>query len=549
MKSRFFSLSLLTLIAVGVAACSETNPSAPPATGGVSSDIQGSAQEPSASPLVSTAPETPAPSASESASTAPTPGTQAIGVSTIRGKVYDQSGATLSSGQVRVRSLNPSAPFDSTVDVLGGNYVVNSVPAGVSLEVTALRSGWTSRSQVTTALPLMRNVEATTLNFGGGTNPYFLSNYPEISAIDPVSKASNVDPTKLTVKLTLSEPLDATNRRRLERALRVIPANAAANGGALGTTSDLEAQEDNGGALNLLIPYQVRSNSLFMEEEARMASVGWSADGREATLSFDAPMITDQNDEAKYQVVLISDGERITDGSGNQLGTNEAGSLASYPARDQVIRSVFKPESLAIKTVPGLSAGSKEAAWAATHNNMSVFKVAKDKAAPTLVSVGATNLGKDTRIALTFSEPMAAYNGTVTGLTRGGVLNLANYSFAIGETAADLESTKLDGIVDPGQVIDPRVRLTYSAESDWEREFRFNAAAFAADRATAATGQVAIEVDPLDAKRVLLTIVGVQRYFGTEASAIKARAEGVQDPAGNAITGSSADRRTVVGRL
>lgn len=551
MKSRFFSLSMLTLIAVGVAACSAPAPNAPSTGGTVTSDIQGNAQGPSpAASAPADSPNTPAASASPTApSASPAVGTQSIGVGTIRGKVYDQSGATLPSGEVRVRSLNPSAPFDSVVQVIQGSYVVNNVPAGVSIEVTAQKGGWTSRSQVTTVLPLMKDIEATTMNFGGANNPYFLSNYPEVSAIEPASKASNVDPNKLMVKLTLSEALDSTNRRRFERALRVIPANDAANGGLAASTSDLEAQEDNGAPLNLLIPYQVRNNSTFMEEEALKASVGWSADGLQATLTFDAPLVTHQSDEARYQVVLLSSGERITDGAGNQLGTNDAGSLSSYPAVNAVIRSVFKPESLSLKTVPGLAAGSKEAAWAATHTNASSFKVAKDKTAPTLVSVTASNLSNDTRIALTFSEPMAAYNGTATGLTQASVLDLANYSFAVGETASDLESTKLDGLVDLGLVIDPQTRATFAAESDWEREFRFDAAAFTATRTGATTGQVVVEVDPLDARRVMLTVVGRARFFGLEASALKARAERVQDPAGNAITGSSADRNTPTGRL
>ena len=53
-------------------------------------------------------------------------------------------------------------------------------------------------------------------------------------------------------------------------------------------------------------------------------AVRWSADGLTASLDFDAPLVASQSDEAKYQVVLVSDGTRIVDGEGNQLGTDGA---------------------------------------------------------------------------------------------------------------------------------------------------------------------------------------------------------------------------------
>src|SRR5689334_22680927 len=53
-----------------------------------------------------------------------------LAATTMSGKVHDEEGAPVAAAKVRIRSLNPSAPFDSTVDVVQGAYVVNGVPSG-----------------------------------------------------------------------------------------------------------------------------------------------------------------------------------------------------------------------------------------------------------------------------------------------------------------------------------------------------------------------------------------------------------------------------------
>jgi hypothetical protein len=545
MKSRISSFTAATLLAMAVAACAPGNPVTPPAsTGGVSTDVAGDAPAtaaPTASPT--SAPDTPAPTPSA----APSAGQQAIGTGTLRGKVYDENGAAVAEGTVVIRSLNASAPFETTIALIRGSYVANAVPAGVPIEVTASRTGWTSRTQVTNVLPTLPNVVPNEINFGGAANAYFLARYPEVIAVTPANDATNVSADKLVYTLTLSEPLDLANRRRFERAVRIVPANDAANGGIAASTSDLESQEDNGLPLNLLMPYQVQRGSVFMDETARAAEVSWSADGRTATLSFDAPLIASSRDEAKYQVVLISDGTRITDGDGHQLGTNAAGSRTSYPAAGEVIRSVFKPQSLALKAVPGLSGA--DAAWAATHTNVVTFEVAEDKTVPVLTAVGVTRRSTDTRISLTFSEPMAAFNNTKAGFSSAAIAELANYSFAVAKRTSKLDGIKLDGTVGASDLVDPAVTLTWDADNQLEREFKFDPASFAADGQTATAGQVVAEVDPLDAKRVMLTLVGRPNFFLSEFAGIKARVVGVQDPAGNTITINQADRNVKTGQI
>lgn len=542
MKTFLRNFTALSLLAIGSAACAPSVPgpmvSAPPTNTGSGNNGQvangGTGNTGSAAPIS-------------------TPSSGTIATATLHGKVYDEAGRPVSDAQVKVKSLNPANPFESTVAVMSGAYVVNEVPSGVLLEVTAFKAGWTQRTKVET---LIRTGDTPMVNFGGPNDAYFLSDYPEISAIAPAPKDASIDPNSLVYKLTLSEALDDANRKRLENALRLLPANDEANGGLAGTTTNLEAQEDAAFPFDLTVdgnaavsPYQIKKGSTFMEDANRRAKVTWSADGLQATMEFNAPLIASNNDEAEYQLALVSEGIRIVDPRGKQLGTNAAGSLAAYPAAGKLILSAIKAQDIAIRTTPGLTAGSLEAMWAATHLNAGAFKVKEDGEAPKLMGVEASQIGSDTRLELTFSEAMTAYNGTLTGYRSAELVDLANYTFAIAEDSADLEGVKLDGTVDAALIVNPLVTATFGAAADREKEFRFDAAAFAAARAGAPAGSVVVEVDPLDAKRVFLYVVGRPAFFDAELSGLKARVADLADPAGNLINKANADANIKMGAL
>lgn len=542
MKRTIRSLSALALLAAAVSACAPGLPTGP---------VQPTPSQPPADGGANPSPSTPV---GEQPGQEPSGG--AVQTATLRGKVYDEQGAPVRDGEVIVKSLTEGQAFEAKAPILAGSYVMNEVPAGVLLQITARKDGWTQRSRVET---LVGHRTDTAIDFGGPNSPYFLSDYPEVAAVVP-AKDAEIAPGKLQYELTLSEPLEEVSRRRFENALRLLPANDAANGGAAGSTTELAAQEDTGFPFDMLIdgnaavaPYAVKKGSTFGQDTEKRAAIAWSEDFRKATLVFDAPLIQSDDQLAAYQLVLVSEGAsaRITDAAGKQLGTNAAGSLSSYPGAGRLILSAFQAPNLNLSAITGLTAGSAEARWAATHLNQGAFKLNKDTTAPKLEALEVARIGDDTRLELMFSEPMAAYNGTTSGLVSAELGNdatdLANYTFALGKAASEIDGVKLD-VASPAEV-DPKAVASYGASADRGKAFRFAPNAFAASRAAAVQGSVVVEVDPLNARRVLLTIIDRPGFFHDEATAIKGRVINVADPAGNAITSRNADENVQTGSL
>lgn len=484
-----------------------------------------------------------------------TPSATPLENTTIRGTVYDLDGARVDAAKVSVKSLNPSSPFDSTVDVINGTYVVNSVPAGVQLEVTATKDGWTSRSRVETLLPLTASDEPNVVNFGGSDDAdsegrsYFISKYPEIAAVEPAEDATGVDPSTLTVKLTLSEALDTTNQRRFEDAIRVLPANSFAR--QTGSATDLEDT-----ATTALVAgdyaYSIAENSTFLGDDDTRASVEWTEEGKVATLTFNAPLLSAEDDAAKYQVVLVTPGSVIEDGDGNDFGVYNGsfGGYAGAPA-GTILGGTFKEADLAVPSgVTGV------AAWLASHTVASTFEVAEDDTTPTLTGVTVTELTGSTRITFTFNEPIAAYGGganaiygeTWMGATFAGAVTpsaasaaiLDNFTFAVGENATDLDDVELDGDAPATFAIDNTSGVGDQA-AERETEFYFVPGDAAAET-------IVFGVNPDDAKQLRMTL-GSANVFANQVNAIKARVEAVEDPAGNAITDTQADANVVTGSI
>lgn len=439
------------------------------------------AQPPSGTGTPSVAPTT-APTTAPTATTAPTtaptgqptdgtgataapsavPSASTLAPTTVQGKVYDETGALVNTGaKIMIKSLNPSNPFETNVDVVNGNYVANNVPSGVLVEITASRDGYTSRTKVENLLPLASvTAGGNQVNFGGPLvsgngqeDPYFISKYPEVTSTEPVDETDLADPTQLTYKLTLSEALDATNQRRFAQAIRIWPNNTA----AAGTTAPVGGVGGNNGVAGLTIEsaagdtpaaatYSVQEGSSF-NSDSNLATVTWDAAGKVATLTFKAPLKASSASKANYIVGLVSAGagERIVDGNGDQLGAN--GNLTTYPGAG-LIADAFKKA-----TLPTLSFGTGVGAvvasdlnrLAATHNSVVRFNVAEDDTAPVFQSVAVTG---GNVITLTFSEPLVAFGGTGTPISNGA-LNPANYRIRLAEKLDDLSTEKMDGAATP----------------------------------------------------------------------------------------------------
>lgn len=88
--------------------------------------------------------------------------------------------------------------------------------------------------------------------------------------------------------------------------------------------------------------------------------------------------------------------------------------------------------------------------------------------------------------------------------------------------------------------------------SGQEEEFQLSDSTYRwTGRSGAGPGDVVIEGDPNDRRRVIITIIGrtLRQVFDTEMAEIKVRVEGVRDVSGQVINKASADRHVVTGRI
>ena len=476
------------------------------------------APPPPQAPAVSS---TPSPEATATPTTVPS--TQPIPTGALEGRLYDDQGQPLNDAWVRVLSLNPSNPMDLEVPVVSGSYRVGHCPYGVQLSVTARKNGHTPRTRLVTVLPN----QTTTLDFGTpldaydpDSSPYFLSGYPEITDVEPAMDATLDAPHTLTYTLSLSEPLDLTHRTKLARALRVLPVNREATPGLSGgqelfglpATEYRESQA----------PYAIREGTTFLDAFESRATVSWDETGSVATMRFPAPLIAARAGRARYQVVLTASEGPIRDRDGLPLGTDAAGHRDRYPADPlQVVNHAFREPAMTLSREA--FEASPFARWAGTHTHAAPFYLPDDATAPAIEGVSARVIEGETRLTLRFSEPLAAFDGTKSGYRQADLLALDRFTFAVAETPADLEQVTLSG-----EGATPLASAT--TEHDRRSEFRL-----------ADDGGVTARLDPTDPAIAHLTIDDNGRFFASRIRAIKARVEGLADPAGNAISETAAD--------
>lgn len=563
--------------------------SAVPSAGAPSTAPSGSAG-PSTTPSGSTAPST-GPSGSADPSTAPSATTSAPPPSgktvIVSGKVYDEEGATVDGALVTVKSLNTSVPYEATATTTQGSWVVNNVPEGANVEIIVTKDGWTSRRRTDSFQGEAQEQNVVDFGAAGGNannnskdpegESYFISDYPEIASTEPVTDATGVDNQKLTFKLKLSETLDEDARDVLVNSLTILPANEEAKGSGLtGDAIDIETAEDSNAADGVAAidlddadfdgyGYTIEEGSTFLGNSDRDVSATWNADGTELTFSFDATLIADDSDEAKYQAVLVSQGDEaddlIEDEDGNQLGTNHDGDLSGYPDEGMIIANVFKEVDLsAVDDTDGYN-NRGESNWGSTHDTAVNWEIKRDDTDPKLTRVNvAENVDGDFRIELEFSEGMAAYNGTSIGdYDKAGFEDLrANFRFALGEDVGDTED------VDLGDDDTPTVISTIAmgdklgdVNGELENELTFDNGLVQehvaaedgdedddvsnVDDADLAGGEIFVEVDDNNPTKVFIWIKDRPNYFDNKVSEIKAYIEGVEDPAGNAISENDAE--------
>ena len=231
--------TLSMLAACGPAPNNTNNPPAPSATPAESAapsaePSEAPSAEPTAAPTTAptvapTAEPTTAPSADPS--TAPSPSTlptvepttlptaqediSIVERTTFNGKVYDDTEAPLDGVTVKAMSLNSSVPFEAETTTAGGTFAFNNAPAGVQIEITASRPGYTTRRRVEVLKsnkqgdPNANRYDFGTDGSGGNFGVAFnaLSDKPEVTMVTPGRNVAGVDPATSFV-LTFSEPMD-----------------------------------------------------------------------------------------------------------------------------------------------------------------------------------------------------------------------------------------------------------------------------------------------------------------------------------------------------
>ena len=73
-------------------------------------------------------------------------------MSTIRGNIVDDTNKGLDDVTIKAISLNSAKPYEQTVTSSAGRYEITKAPTGVTIEVTASKKGYTTRTR--TIVPL-----------------------------------------------------------------------------------------------------------------------------------------------------------------------------------------------------------------------------------------------------------------------------------------------------------------------------------------------------------------------------------------------------------
>lgn len=285
-----------------------------------------------------TASPTPTPSATATATASPSgsptsaplpSATSDISVverTTFNGKIFDDTQAPLDGVTVTAKSLNSSVPYEATSSSAGGSYAFNNAPAGVQLEITASKPGFTTRRRVEV---LKSNKDgdpnANKYDFGSGagslgTTANALSDKPEVTVVTPGRNAAGVSPTTSFV-LRFSEPMDrATVVDNFE--IRTFTSEKLSVDTRTGLNPDFTVLGADG--INSI---ETPANHTRIWDKAAF-NVSWNSDDTEVTFSFrEERMLPTDKDTDKipdYQVLLTRQDNNIKDKSGITRSTTGA---------------------------------------------------------------------------------------------------------------------------------------------------------------------------------------------------------------------------------
>ncbi len=231
---------------------------------------------------------------------------------TFNGKVFDDTHAPLDGVKVSVKSLSNQVNYTQETLSAGGTYAFNNAPAGVQIEITAEKDGYTTRRRVEV---LKSNKEgdpnANRYDFGTdgvtqsfGVDDNALSDKPEVIAVSPDRNGSGFD-AATPFQITFSEPMD---RKTVEDNFEIRAY----------TSEQLTADTDTGltftgsNNLNEVSGTRVWDKSAF--------SISWNSDDTQVTFLFrsDKKLPTDKASDKtpEYQVSFERQDKNLKDKSG-----------------------------------------------------------------------------------------------------------------------------------------------------------------------------------------------------------------------------------------
>lgn len=309
-----------------------TTSASPDASASASADPSASASASASAPAASaSAPaasaSAPAGSASPAASAAPTatgstaPSSQTGGTSDIKeratfnGTVYDVDGTVLDGAKVSAKSIDSGVTWvGQEQDTANGAYVFQNAPVGTRVEITAIKAGFTTRTQtVVLKSNLTGDPSANTYDFGGTAGnfgQFALQDEPEVvnlkvNGTTPTAAGSqgilngtiytpaettavsmsNVDNSKFEVEMNFSEPVD---KESVQSNLRVYSEVTA---GAL-------TKVRGSGAASV-------ANSFLIDDG--YGTFSWSNDDKSVTYKTTKPLLTLNSGTAlRYKLTFAS---------------------------------------------------------------------------------------------------------------------------------------------------------------------------------------------------------------------------------------------------
>ncbi len=149
---------------------------------------------------------------------------------TFNGKIYDDTNAPLDGVTVTARSLNPSVSYEVSTTTAGGTYAFNNAPAGVQIEITVSRQGYTPVRRIEVLKSNKQgDPNANRFDFGtDGSNSNFgveynaISDQPQVMEMLPGRNADGVSMNSPIV-LTFSEPMTRSSVENTFALVALLP--------------------------------------------------------------------------------------------------------------------------------------------------------------------------------------------------------------------------------------------------------------------------------------------------------------------------------------